>query len=696
MTTKADEDELLRSVALQNASSIRIARQRAERRSEAYLAEAQRLSHTGSFGWKPSNGEIIWSEETFRIFQYDRTTKPTVELALQRFHPEDAPLVKQTIERASQDGKDFDFEHRLLMPDGSVKHVHIVAHAERGESGELEFVGAVMDTTESNQAEQALRRSESNLAEAQRLTHTGSWIWRVAGREAVHLSEEWYRIYGFDPEEGMPAWEERLQRVHPEDRANWQGTIDRAIGEKSDYQVEFRILLPDGTVKYIHTVGHPVLNASGDLVQFVGSATDITGRKRAEMLLAGEKRLLEMIARGDSRALVLDSLCRLVEELASGGLSSILLLDPKANRLRHGAAPGLPIKYTEAIDGIVIGPRVGSCGTAAYRAEPVIVSDIATDPLWANFRDLALGHGLRACWSTPILSSAGKVLGTFAIYYREPRSPTPQEHNLIEQITHLASIAVEREQAEEALRQAQADLAHVSRVTTMGELTASIAHEVNQPLTAVVNNANACLDLLPKGAPHLEEVRDALTEIVDDADRASAVIARVRQLARKAPFERTLLNLRDVITDVCALARYESASRRVTIRTELKEELPLVSGDRVQLHQVLLNLVVNGMDAMNTVEESKRVLIICGRREIRDGAPEVWLSVQDSGTGFKPEEMDLLFEAFYSTKPQGMGMGLAISRSIIEAHGGRLWAEPNQGPGATFLFSLPDVGHAAS
>ena len=622
--------------------------------------------------------------------------KPTVELALQRFHPEDAPLVKQTIERASQDGKDFDFEHRLLMPDGSVKHVHIVAHAERGESGELEFVGAVMDTTESNQSEQALRRSESNLAEAQRLTHTGSWIWRVAGREAVHLSEEWYRIYGFDPEEGMPAWEERLQRVHPEDRANWQGTIDRAIGEKSDYQVEFRILLPDGTVKYIHTVGHPVLNASGDLVEFIGSATDITGRKRAEMLLAGEKRLLEMIARGDSRALVLDSLCRLVEELASGGLSSILLLDPKANRLRHGAAPGLPIKYTEAIDGIVIGPCVGSCGTAAYRAEPVIVSDIATDPLWANFRDLALGHGLRACWSTPILSSAGKVLGTFAIYYREPRSPTPQEHNLIEQITHLASIAVEREQAEEALRQAQADLAHVSRVTTMGELTASIAHEVNQPLTAVVNNANACLDLLPKGAPHLEEVRDALTEIVDDADRASAVIARVRQLARKAPFERTHLNLRDVITDVCALARYESASRRVTIRTELKEELPLVSGDRVQLHQVLLNLVVNGMDAMNTVEESKRVLIICGRREIRDGAPEVWLSVQDSGTGFKPEEMDLLFEAFYSTKPQGMGMGLAISRSIIEAHGGRLWAEPNQGPGATFLFSLPDVGHAAS
>jgi PAS domain S-box-containing protein len=696
MTTKDDEDSLLRSVALQNASSILIARQRAEQRQEAYLAEAQRLSHTGSFGWRVATGEIVWSDETYRIFQYDRTTTPTVESVLQRVHPDDAAQVKQTIERASQDRKDFEHEYRLVMPDSSVKYVHVVAHLLHDESGSLEFVGAVMDVTESKQAEQALRRSESNLAEAQRLTHTGSWVWRVAGREVVHLSEEWYRIYGFVPENGMPGWEKRLQRVHPEDRANWEGTIDRAIGEKSDYQLEFRILLPDGTVKYIHTAGHPVLNASGDLVEFVGSATDITGRKRAEMLLGGEKRLLEMIARGDSRALILDALCRLVEELASGALSSVLLLDPKANRLRHGAAPGLPIKYTEAIDGLVIGPCVGSCGTAAYRAEPVIVSDIASDPLWANFRDLALAHGLQACWSTPILSSAGKVLGTFAIYYGEPRSPTPQEHELIEQITHLASIAVEREQAEEALRQAQADLAHVSRVTTMGELTASIAHEVNQPLTAVVNNANACLDLLPKGAPHLEEVRDALTEIVDDADRASAVIARVRQLARKAPFERTLLDLRDVITDVCALARYESASRRVTIRTELTEELPLVSGDRVQLHQVLLNLVVNGMDAMNTVEESRRVLIICGRREIRDGIPETWLSVQDTGTGFKPETMERLFEAFYTTKPHGMGMGLAISRSIIEAHGGRLWAELNHGPGATFLFSLPDAGYAAS
>jgi PAS domain-containing protein len=231
------------------------------RRSQAYLAEAQRLSRTGSFGWKVSTGEIIWSEETFRIFQYDRKTTPTVELILQRVHPEDAALVKETIERASQDGKDFEHEYRLVLPDGSVKHVHVVANALCDESGSIEFVGAVMDVTERKRAEEALRQSESYLAEAQRLTHTGSWVWRVAGRDVLYLSEEWYRIHDLDPEEGMPTWEQRLQRIHPEDRAKWEEAIDRAIAGKSDYEVGFRILLPDGRVKYIHTVGHPVLNA---------------------------------------------------------------------------------------------------------------------------------------------------------------------------------------------------------------------------------------------------------------------------------------------------------------------------------------------------------------------------------------------------------------------------------------------------
>jgi signal transduction histidine kinase len=270
---------------------------------------------------------------------------------------------------------------------------------------------------------------------------------------------------------------------------------------------------------------------------------------------------------------------------------------------------------------------------------------------------------------------------------RDDLAAKVQELKTVNEALHTEN--AERKRAEGALQKAQAELAHVSRLTTMGELTASIAHEVNQPLTAVVNNANASISLLPQGAPNLEEVRQALTEIIDDANRASDVIARVRQLAKRAPIEKSLLDLRDVVQDVLALARYESAARNVTIRTDLSKDLPSVFGDRVQLQQVLLNLIINGMDAMNEIEESKRVLTICGRRETRDGTFEALLSVSDSGVGLKPEAMDRIFEAFFTTKPQGMGMGLAISHSIIEAHGGRLWAEPNVGPGATFLFSLP-------
>jgi PAS domain S-box-containing protein len=249
--------------------------------------------------------------------------------------------------------------------------------------------------------------------------------------------------------------------------------------------------------------------------------------------------------------------------------------------------------------------------------------------------------------------------------------------------------SVRAEQVEKALHQAQAELAHVTRVTTLGELTASFAHEVNQPLAAIVNNANACLALLPSGRPELEEVGDALGDIVNDAERASAIIERVRALAKRSPSDKVPLRIEAVVADVVALAGTESVARRVTIRTAIAADLPVVSGDRVQLQQVLLNLVVNGMDAMGTLHEQERLLEIRGRPDVQDGRPAVTISVQDHGIGLNPAQMARLFEAFYTTKPHGMGMGLAISRSIIEMHGGRLWAEPNQGPGATFSFSVP-------
>ena len=482
-----------------------------------------------------------------------------------------------------------------------------------------------------------------------------------------------------------------LQRVHPEDAALVKQTLERASQDGKDFDHEYRLVMPDGSVKYVHAVAH-AFDDAGDVVEYIGTVMDVTDRTRTELLLSGEKRLLEMIARGDARASILDAICRLVEELASGSLSSILLLDSDAGCLRHGAAPSLPIPYTQAIDGIVIGPSVGSCGTAAYRAEPVIVSDIATDPLWANFRELALAHGLRSCWSTPILSSGGKVLGTFAIYYREPRRPTPVDHNLIEQITHLASIAVERDEAqaelrasEDALGQAQADLAHVSRVTTLGEMAASIAHEVDQPLSGVVINANACLRFLTGTSPNLDEVRDGLQAIARDGRRASEVTARIRALARRTPSEKEPLDINEIIREVVVLAEGEARRTRASVRTDLAGNLPRVLGDPVQLQQVVLNLLLNGLEAMDAVTGRPRELVISTQPEASD---RVRVGVQDSGSGIDPQLAKRIFDAFYTTKCDGIGMGLSISRSIVEQHGGRLWAVPNDGPGTTFHFTV--------
>ncbi|PYU06339.1 MAG: hypothetical protein DMG34_06305 [Acidobacteria bacterium] len=659
-------------------------RQRVEEallRSEAYLAEAQRVSHTGSFGWSVPSGHIVWSDETFRILEYDPANNPTVEFILQRTHPEDKDFVQGTLDQAARDRKVFEFEHRLLMPDGSVKYVRVVGHPstnstsdESGdESGNFEFVGAVTDITESKRAEESLRRSEGYLAEAQRLTHTGSWVWRVAGREALHLSEEWYRVYGFDPEAGVPTWEERLQRIHPEDRAIWQATIDRAIDEKSDYEMEFRILLPAGTVRYIHTVGHPVVSASGDLVQFVGSSIDVTERKRAEALRDGESRILEMIARDAWLEEILENLVRVVEAQFAGLLCSVLLLDKDGKHARHGAAPSLPEAYSKAIDGLCIGPKAGSCGTAMYRREPVVVTDILQDPLWEPYRDVAEPYGFRACWSTPILAHSGQALGSFAMYYREPRGPSPAEMRALEMATHLAGIAIERKLAREErerLRQAQADLAHINRVTTMGELTASLAHEIRQPISAADTNAKTCLRWLGRDDPDVAEAREAA-------------------LFKKGGLQPELVDVNELILEMIVLLRSEASRYAISIRTEFAENLPKVMADRVQLQQVFMNLMLNGIDAMKETSGGSELTI---RSKVDDG--QLLISVSDTGVGLPPEQADQIFSAFFTTKDNGTGMGLPISRSIIESHGGRLWAAGAPGRGATFQFTLPATAAA--
>jgi PAS domain S-box-containing protein len=619
-------------------------RKRAEEalsRSEAYLAEAQRLSHTGSFGWKPSTVEIIWSEETFRIFEYDLTTRPTIELILRRVHPLDVPSVREIVERASRDGSDFEHEYRLVMPDSAIKHVHVVAHAERDEWGQIEFVGAVMDVTERKRAEdrtrliidtvpaqlwtesaegvvdfvnrrwidytgmtleqavgsgwnrmvhpddiehvlskwrilvsegkpreiesrlrrsdgeyrwflsrcyplvdhaghilgwygsdtdihdrkvaeETLRRSEGYLAEAQRLSHTGSWASKPASGENTYWSEECYRLMGFDPHGGQPGFETVLQRYHPDDQARVREALETAEREKTGFELDYRIIHPDGEIRDIHVIGHPVLSPSGDFVEFFGTVMDTTERKQAE-----EER--------------------------------------------------------------------------------------------------------------------------------------------------------------ERLRQAQADLAHVNRVTTMGELTASVAHEVNQPIAAAVTNANTCLRWLARDQPNVEEARAAALRIVNDGTRAAEIIKRIRLLFKKGISEREMVDINQVVEELVVLLRGEAVRYSILVQTELEADTPRVMADRVQLQQVLMNLMINGIDAMKNVAGTRELAIKSHLAE----SGQVLVSVNDTGMGLPAQQSDKVFEAFFTTKPNGMGMGLSISRSIVESHGGRLWAADNSPRGASFCFTLP-------
>jgi len=250
-------------------------------RREAYLTEAQRLSHTGSFGWRPDTGEIVWSNETYRIFEYDPAEKPTVSMLLQRTDPLDRALVQQLIEDVSKSGTDFEHEYHLVMQSGVTKHVHVRAHALRDSSGNIEFVGAVTDSTERKTAEEALRRSEAYLAEAQRLSHTGSWAWST-DTDVRHWSEECYRVLGFDPRDGVPRMEELIRRIHPDDQPAFRESVERGKHSKLDEEVDYRIVHPGGAVRDIHSIGHPVFSPSGDLIQYTGTVIDVTERKRAE------------------------------------------------------------------------------------------------------------------------------------------------------------------------------------------------------------------------------------------------------------------------------------------------------------------------------------------------------------------------------------------------------------------------------
>jgi PAS domain S-box-containing protein len=309
------------------------------------------------------------------------------------------------------------------------------------------------EIAERKRAEEKLGGSEAFLAAGQRISRTGTWSWTVASGK-VTWSEEHYRIFGFDPEKTNPSFQLFMETVHPEDRSFIKQGLDEAIRERSGFDLEFRLALPDGAIKHVQGVGRPTLGPSGEVDSYIGTTVDISERKRGEALFAGEKRLLEMIATGVPLEEILNVLCLIIEEYRPGALASILLLRSDGLHLDSVAGPSLPKEWRQEMEKLPIGPCAGSCGTAAYRGSAVIVADIATDPLWdvPEHRAAALSHGLRASWSNPILSSERKVLGTFCIYERATRSPNSHDLEVIEKATYLARVAIERDRAEAALR----------------------------------------------------------------------------------------------------------------------------------------------------------------------------------------------------------------------------------------------------
>jgi C4-dicarboxylate-specific signal transduction histidine kinase len=544
----------------------------------------------------------------------------------------------------------------------------------------------IKEVLQRQRAEEALLRSETYLAEAQRVSHTGSFGWSVSSGRIV-WSDETFRILAFDPSVN-PTVELVLQRTHPDDRAFAREVLDRAARDGKAFDFEHRLLIPDGSVKYVRVVGSPSTDDESGAFEFVGAVTDITQSKRVEALRDGENRILEMIARDAPLQDTLENLVRVVEAQFAGLLCSVLLLDEDGQHVRHGAAPSLPKPYTDAIDGMCIGPSAGSCGTAMYRREPVVVTDILQDPLWESYREVAAPWGFRACWSTPILAHSGTPVGSFAMYYRGPRSPSAAETRVLKLATHLAGIAIERKLAREErerLRQAQADLAHINRVTTMGELTASLAHEIKQPIAAAITNANACLRWLSRSQPDVEEAREAASRMVKDDSRAAEIINRIGSLFKKGASQRELLDMNEVIEEMIALLHSEAGRYSIAIHSDLASALPKVMADRVQLQQVFMNLMLNGIEAMKDTGAGGELAIESQRAE----QGQLVISVSDTGVGLPAEEADQIFDAFFTSKPQGTGMGLPISRSIIESYGGRLWATPNNGRGTTFHFTLP-------
>lgn len=522
----------------------------------------------------------------------------------------------------------------------------------------------------------------------------------------------------------------RLENVHPEDLSQLQQVIARSLQTGLAFSIFVRGKREDGNWRRLHIRGFPVHAENGEIEEWVGIVSDLTiqaemeaqnldltrrlqlalqnavaqlsERKRMEDMLVCQNSILDSIASGVPLDRILSQVVLLVENVLRDTIGSIMLVDNEWLQLTAG--PNLPEEYARCISRITFGPTTGSCGCAASTGKPAIVYDIETDPLWTHYRTYALGNGLKACWSVPIVARSTRaatgtidyrphVLGTFGLYHRHKSRPSEADLEIVCKAADLAAIAIERDlnakalrASEERLAKQSAELFHSSRISSLGMMAAAISHEINQPLVAISNYSAACSRMLDDSeADNHDHLVECFQRMNAAALQAGQIVRRLRSFVRKEQLRQDRYDFHQTILDAIELMGAELRTREVKIETHLFDEPAMVWADEVQLQQVVVNLLTNAADAMAHLPNSKRLVTIDS--VIHEKTVEC--RITDAGPGFSPEVMDWLFEPFKTTKNHGSGIGLSICRNIVQDHGGTIEIDNSSRGGATVVIRLP-------